>query len=247
MLIYKYDGTIDGIFSCVYMAFTNNEWPDLVTSSDNIQVALDGRIREINTDYVNNKRIITALYRYIGINALSDIRYAFRSDDDSKANIIFKYICKTFEYRKNISTKFSEQTVLDFYDTIRKIANEVHRMKGFLRFSESAQGFYYAHFEPDHDVADLLLPHFAMRFKSIPFIIHDVKRNILAMYDGKEYKTVNANQTIYVQLSENEQAMQNLWQTYYSSITIKERKNIKLMNAFLPVRYRTHMVEKTCN
>ena len=84
-----------------------------------------------------------------------------------------------------------------------------------------------------------------MRFKSIPFIIHDVKRNILAMYDGKEYKTVNANQTIYVQLSENEQAMQNLWQTYYSSITIKERKNIKLMNAFLPVRYRTHMVEKT--
>ena len=82
------------VFSCVYMAFTNNEWPDLVTSSDNIQVALDGRIREINTDYVNNKRIITALYRYIGINALSDIRYAFRSGDDSKANIIFKYICK---------------------------------------------------------------------------------------------------------------------------------------------------------
>jgi probable DNA metabolism protein len=245
MLIYKYDGTIDGIFSCVFTAFVNKEKPDLVTAENNVQIALDGMIREINTDYLNNKRIITALYRYIGINALSDIRYAFRCGDDVKANVIFKYICKTFEYRKNISTKFSEQTVLDFYDTVRKIANEVHRMKGFLRFSESAQGFYYAHFEPDHDIADLLLPHFAMRFKSIPFIIHDVKRNILAMYDGKEYKTVNANQTIYVQLSENEESMQNLWQTYYSSITIKERKNHKLMNAFLPIRYRTHMVEKT--
>ena len=245
MLIYKYDGTIDGIFSCVFTAFTCKEKPDLITNGDYIQVSLDEKIREVTTDYENNKRIITALYRYIGINALSDIRYAFRCGDDTKANVIFKYICKTFEYRKNISTKFSEPTVLDFYDTVRKIANEVHRMKGFLRFSESAQGFYYAHFEPDHDIADLLLPHFVMRFKTIPFVIHDVKRNILAMYDGKEYKTVNANQTIYVQLSEEEESLQNLWQTYYSSITIKERKNLKLMNAFLPVRYRSHMPEKT--
>lgn len=247
MLVYKYDGTIDGIFSCIFTAFVKKEKPDLVTANDDIQLTLDGQVRLIKTNYENNKRIITALYRYIGINALSDIRYAFRCGDDSKGGIIFNYIYRTFEYRKNISTKFSEETVLAFYDTVKKIANEVHRMKGFIRFSESAQGFYYAHFEPDNNIADLLLPHFMMRFKGMPFIIHDVRRNVLAMYDGKDSKTVNSNQTIYVQLSTEEESFQKLWQTYYTSINIKERKNVKLMNAFLPIRYREHLVEKIAN
>lgn len=243
MLIYKYDGTIDGIFSCIFESFTKKEKPDLVTDQE-VQLLFDGQIRYVKTDYNNNKRIITALYRYIGINALSDIRYAFRLGNPNKATVIFKYIYKTFEERKNISAKFSEQVVLDFYDTIKKIANEVHKMKGFIRFNECANGVYYAHFSPDNDITDLLLPHFKLRFKNMPFVIHDVKRNVLALYDGKESKVIKATSTLYVHLSEEEENFQKLWKTYYNSVNIKERKNEKLMNAFMPIRYHEHLTEK---
>ena len=243
MLIYKYDGTIDGIFSCVFTSFVNKECPDMITDQE-VQLSFDGQIRYIKTDYVNNKRIITALYKYIGINALSDIRYAFRMGNPIKSNVIFKYICKTFEARKNISTKFSEQTVMDFYETVKKVGNEVHRMKGFIRFNECANGVFYAHFAPDNDIADLLLPHFKLRFKNMPFIIHDVKRNVLAIYDGNESKTIKATSTLYVHLSEQEESFQKLWNTYYNSVNIKERKNEKLMNSFLPIKYREHLTEK---
>lgn len=243
MLIYKFDGSIDGIFSCIYHAFVNKECPSLITDSD-IQLSLDATIRNIETDYTLNKRIISALYRYIGINALSDIKYAFRASGSAKHNIIFKYIYKTFEARKNISCKFSEQTVMDFYDTVKQIGHEVHRMKGFIRFNECANGIFYAHFSPDNDIADLLLPHFMMRFKNMPFIIHDVKRNVVALYNGNESKVLKLNQTLYVQLSDGEESFQNLWKTYYNSVNIKERKNIKLMNSFMPTRYHIHLTEK---
>lgn len=243
MLIYKFDGTIDGLFTCIYTSFINKEKPDLITSSE-VQLTLDGTLRFIETDYQNNKRIITALYKYIGINALSDVKYAFRFGDDSKFGVIFNYIYKTFEFRKNISGKFSEQAVMDFYDIIKKIGNEVHRFKGFVRFNESANGILYAHFSPDNDITDLLLPHFKMRFKNLPFVLHDVKRNVVAMCYNGESKVVHATQTLYVELSAQEKEFQNLWSTYYNSVNIEERKNIKLMNAFLPVRYHSHLTEK---
>ena len=246
MLIYKYDGTIDGIFSCVFSSFVNKEKPDFVTDGE-IQLSFGDEVRYIETDYNNNKRIITALYKYIGINALSDIRYAFRLGNQKKANVIFKYICKTFEMRKNISNKFSEQVVMDFYDTVKKVGNEVHRMKGFIRFNECANGVYYAHFSPDNDITDLLLPHFKLRFKNMPFIIHDVKRNVIAIYDGCESKVVKATSTLYVPLSESEENFQRLWKTYYKSVSIAERKNEKLMNSFLPIRYHEHLTEKIAN
>lgn len=243
MIVYKFDGTIDGIFSCIFTSFVNKEMPDIISDGD-IQLDFEGVIRYIDTDYINNKRVITALYKYVGFNALSDIKYAFRSGNKEKYMCLFKYLHRTFEERKNISCKFSDKAVIDFYETIKKIGTEVHHMKGFIRFNECANGIFYAHFSPDNDIADLLLPHFIMRFKNVPFIIHDVKRNIVAMYNGKDRKVVKATQTLYVQLSEQEENFQKLWQTYYDTITIPERKNLKLMNALLPVRYHAHLTEK---
>lgn len=243
MITYKFDGTIDGIISCVFESFTRNEKPDLITTS-NVQTCLDEIYREIPTNYQNNKRIITAMYRYVGINSLNDIKYAFRSGDELKANCIFNYVRKTLLEKKNISNKFSDSDVLAFYNTVKRIGTEVHRMKGFLRFNECEGQFFYAHFSPDNDIADLLLPHFKLRFKNIPFIIHDVRRNVLAMYNGEESKVVKCDKTITVVLSSDELLFQKLWKNYYDSVNIKVRKNEKLMRSFMPVRYHQHLTEK---
>lgn len=243
MLTYKYDGTIDGLFTCLFESFTNREKPDFITA-DQVQLSLDNQIKIIQTNYQNNKRVISALYKYAGINILNDVKYAFRNGDFKKDNKIFNFLYKTLEARKNIANKFSDQAVMDFYDTIKQIGTEVHRMKGFLRFNECEGEIFYAHFSPDNDIADLMLPHFITRFNNIPFVIHDVKRNILALYNGSESKVVKGTQAITVHLTQREDYFQSLWKTYYNSINIAERKNIKLMKSFLPVRYWEHLTEK---
>ena len=243
MLVYKYDGTIDGLFSAVFESFACKETPDSITT-DNIQLMLDCKVKTIETNFEYSKRVINCIYKLAGINALNDIRYAFRSGDEQKEIKIFSYVCKTVREKRNIANKFSEQVVMDFYDTIRKIGHESHRMKGFLRFNECEGGFFYAHFSPDNDIVDLMIPHFTARFKNIPFVIHDVKRNVLALYNGVESKVIKGTKAITVYFTKRESAFQGLWKTYYNTVNIEERKNIKLMKSFLPIKYWEHLTEK---
>lgn len=243
MLVYKYDGTIDGLFSCIFESFVNKETPNLITN-EQIQLSLDSNVKIIETNYENNKRVINCIYKHAGINALNDLKYAFRSGNEQKEITIFNYACKIIKEKRNIANKFSDQVVMDFYDTIKRIGNESHRMKGFLRFNECEGGFFYAHFSPDNDIADLMLPHFTARFKDIPFVIHDVKRNILALYNGKETKVIKGTNAITVYLTERENHFQGLWKTYYNAVNIAERKNVKLMKSFLPIKYWEHLTEK---
>lgn len=242
MTIYLYDGTIDGIFSCIFRSFTKKETPSFITS-DSAQMSLTDDIIEVKTDYKANERIIAAIYKYGGLNALNDVKFAFRSGDKRAPTIIFNYIKKTFEARKCISGKFSDDDVLAFYDLIKRISLEVHRFKGFLRFSESVEGILYSRFEPDNNIADLLLPHFKARFSDLPFAIHDAKHSVVAMCNGKETKVVNA-QVSFVTLGANESAFGALWREYYKDVNVASRKNERLMRAYMPVRYFKNMPEK---
>ena len=115
-------------------------------------------------------------------------------------------------------------------------------MHGFLRFAECTGGLY-AHFSPDNDIVDLVAPHFAKRFSGEKFIIHDTKRNLLAVYDGKSLKTVLNESPVTVYLSTEEEQFRKLWKTYFDSVTIESRKNKRLQDNFLPRRYRKDMTE----
>ncbi len=243
MTIYLFDGTIDGIFTCIFRSFTKKENPSLIIR-DAAQISLTDEIIDVKTDYEANKRIIAAIYKYGGLNALNDVKFAFRSGNENAPTVIFNYIKKTFEARKCISGKFSDEDVLAFYDLIKRVSLEVHRFKGFLRFSESVEGILYARFEPDNNIADLLLPHFKARFNDLPFAIHDAKRNVAAMCDGKQAKVVNARVS-FVELSANESAFGALWREYYKDVNIESRKNERLMRSYMPARYFKNMPEKS--
>lgn len=240
---YKFDGSLDGIFSCILRCFINKENPNELIC-DPVQLSLTDQIVEVETDFNNNKRVINAFYKYCGSSALRDLKYAFRSGDKNKNTIIFNFIKKTFDCRKNISDKFSDPVVMQYFDLIKRISLEAHRSKGFLRFSESEKGVLYARFEPDNDVADLLVSHFSNRFKDIPFAIHDLKRNKLIMHANGKTQTIIPNFPIAIVLGKHEENFDNLWKTYYDSVTITERINPKLMYSFMPARYHKHMNEK---
>ena len=245
MKIFIIDGSADSLFSALFYAFEKKIMPDKIATGA-VQRSFTDETFEIINDKEHSERVKKFLTAATTKRALSDTFVALRSGEESKFTIIFNYLKLVTDNKKtDISLNFADERVLNFSDLIRKIYNETHRFKGFLRFSESSKGFMYAYFEPDNDITEFLMPHFKARFGALPFIIHDVKRNIVGLCDGKSYKVFDAKDNVLtVYLSDEEKDFVNLWKTYYKSVNIESRKNTRQMLNYMPARYHKNLPEK---
>lgn len=113
----------------------------------------------------------------------------------------------------------------------------------FIRFARMDNGVYYARITPDNDVVALLMPDFADRYRTMPFLIHDVNRQIAGIYDTREwYLTATENFTL-PDCAEDEKRFQQLWKRFYDAVAIKERINPRLRRQHMPQRFWKNMVE----
>lgn len=242
-LTYLYDGTESGFFTAVFTAYEKKQSPDRFLRFGAQTMLLD-EISTIGTDAEKGARVEKKLLS-LGGSVLKDVKTVLRSPEENAPLLAFRYIKKCLRYGKHAIERQSDEDVFAFCSLLQEIGLEIHRFTGFLRFEESKEGYFYAHFEPDNDIVDLLLPHFTARFSGIPFVIHDVRRNRLAFYNGKRTCVLQGTGKISVTLSDSERDFQDLWRAYYDAVTIKERKNERQMRGFMPVRYYKHLPEKT--
>ena len=242
MTAYRCDGTTDGILCCLFRAFSQKEEPYAVFS-DCFQPSFDTVVVYVPTDEKTAERVAAGIIKNCSRPLLENMVFAARSGDPLKETVIFRAVKKCLEKRADITADLSDYDMLAFHDLIERIRKEIHRFKGFLRFSECEGGGLYAHFEPDNDVSDLLVGHFKKRFSSDKFIIHDVKRNVIVVCDGKTHQRIALSGGITVTLSQGEKNFNSLWKTYFDSVSIKERKNTRQQDNYLPRRYRKNMTE----
>ncbi|MDY2880390.1 MAG: TIGR03915 family putative DNA repair protein [Candidatus Borkfalkiaceae bacterium] len=245
MVSFQFDGSEKGLFCCLFVSYTQKKHPDLVTDGV-LQQRIGDETIGILTDDAAAERVKKGLARCRTKGIFSDVKTVLRSDEKLRFTTLFRYLRLALDNREtDVSENYADPAVLAVRDIVRRVRLETHRMLGFLRFSRSVEGFYYAHYEPDNDVTDLLLPHFVDRFRLQPFLIHDVKRNVLGVYDGKKTGVLHlGEQPVTVFLDRKEDDFLRLWRTYYDSVNIAERKNERLMNACMPKRYHKNLPEK---
>lgn len=75
-------------------------------------------------------------------------------------------------------------------------------------------------------------------------MLHDKNRNIVLLYNTKTYNIVDANNLVLPSISKEEHYYQDLWNCFYHTIGIKERKNSRLRMQFMPKKYWQDLVEK---
>ena len=245
MTTYIFDGTKIGLLSCVFDAYYGKHIPNQLTDKE-VQIGFCDKLYNIESDVEKSNRVTKCIKALATPNVLKEITLALKSGQEDKFTVIFNYLKACIDNKKiDISKNFADSRVLAFCDLLKKVRNEIHRFKGFIRFEQSVDGYYYAHYTPENDITWLLMPYFAERFNDQAFIIHDTKRNVLGMYDGYQLTTMNAeDRQVTVYLSDEEVNFKKLWQTYYKSVNIKERKNHKLMKQFLPLKYWENLPEK---
>lgn len=244
MTTYFFDETKNGLLTCIFESFYEKRIPDDVTT-ECVQCGLLDEIVTIKTDNEKAERVYKCLKNCKTKYLVSDFNLTFRSGEKKRFKVIFDYLNVAISNKNiDVSKAFALPEIQAFTDLKNRIYTETHRFKGFLRFMETEKGFYYACYEPDNDITELLVPHFTARLQS-PFIIHDIKRNILALCDGKRYKILNGGDNgVTVFMSESEEIFLDLWQQYYKSINIEERKNLRQMRNYMPERYWKNLSEK---
>ena len=138
-----------------------------------------------------------------------------------------------------------------YVDTVFRLsrcaANEIHHLLEFIRFQELQQGILYSKIGAKCNVVSFLMPHFADRLPLENFIIYDEKRELYGVHPaGKDWYLVSGigrKADDELVLSEKEEQYQELFTMFCRTIAIKERRNLKLQQQMLPLRFQEYMVE----
>ena len=240
MTYFLVDGSENCFYTAVFDAYKNKDC--IITSERDVQLGLGFDVIDVIADEDKAARVkakINALDR----GAEEDITLLLKSDNALKESVAFNYIKLIIEHGGAVRGMLAHPTVIEMTDIRRRVYGEAHRLKGFLRFMENSDGVMYAPYSPDNDITEILAVHFAARFGAQPFVIHDIKRKIAALYDGNEIVMTRADDA-EIYLSEYENYFQNLWKQYYNSVNIESRPHEKQMKGYMPVRYWKFLPEK---
>ena len=118
-----------------------------------------------------------------------------------------------------------------------------------------SKGTYFTAIEPQKNALPLIVAHFRDRFADQRWLIYDVGRAYGFYYDLTDLRRVTFDEEDNLPhlasgrlddslLDKNERLFQQLWQTYFKAICIKERLNPRKHRQDMPVRYWKYLTEK---
>ena len=255
---YLYDGTFEGILTCIYHHYYTEQAAGIYLKEE-YQPSLLYDYMEVETEEDKATRVYDAIKEKISDYSLRCIYRAYLSSVEGKENAILRYVVLGFRAGHRLGSLHGNPVVKDIENIVKKISVEKERMLQFVRFevmewAGTAGGdgggreILYARVEPDHDVLELVADHFADRFRNDPLIICDVGRNkAIVAYEGSWYSTRFSGMTLpdgsELHRTQTEKDYKALWRTYFDHIAIKERTNPRCQKNFMPVRYWKHLTE----
>lgn len=240
-MIYLHDGSLDGFLTCVFKHYYEQKVTGIYENAQYLPQLFEEYVM-VETDSGKAKRVYDAIVSKFSEETFWDVYRTFLSSDPMKDCYLLSYLEMAFKIGDDINRLFGDPVVHRVKKISRQVGFEKHRFLGLLRFMD-VKGYLYARFEPDHDVLELLAEHFVDRFKGERFIIHDVKRHKAVISNYGEWLITSFDLKEEVPISEEEALFQSLWQVYFESIGIEGRKNPKLQQQFVPLKYRKHLLE----
>jgi len=241
-MIYVTDGSFEGILTAIYDAYENKEDPESIVSQGFYQVSLDSGVREISTDEEKYRRVYNAVIRKMSQQAIEIMYKAWLSEYTEIGTALYKYLKIGLKLGPKVLSYLQNPDVSLVNDLAGKVSFEAHRFLGILRFKKLASGLYYARIEPDNNIIMLVTEHFKNRFSDQPWMIHDAKRKVFALYDTNQVIFINEDIDIQTE-NDKDTVFEELWKNYFKAISIEDRKNPGLQKRFLPRRYWRNLTE----
>ena len=241
-LIYRYDGTLDGLLCCVFESYAQKELPgDIAIQGEAVETLLfEGKA--IPTELEKARRVRVSIPQKISPEAWEFVQKAFLTYLPRKEVHLLLFLRLGYRYGAEVMQMLADDTVHTLFKAVRHLERESHLFKGFVRFA-SVNGVLAAQIEPKNFVLPLLAEHFCQRFPEERFLIHDQSHGVALVYRPYQYQICPVEELELPAPDAEEQNYQELWQLFYKSIEIKARHNLLCRRTQMPQRYWKNMTE----
>lgn len=249
---FVFDGSFNGLLTSVFEAFERKQFSAQLVENKHFQPSLIEEHLLVDTIPENAERVYKGLASKLGKSSARQFYVCFLSEEPEAIAVLFRLIIRIFGGANNVLENYGDPDVLHFFQTLKKISRERHRMKAFVRFQKDETGLFFAVVEPDFNVLPLIVTFFRKRYADQRWLIYDVKRKYGIMYQNNVVEEVEmqafnekiATPAIQIEMDENDALYQQLWKRYFKATNIEARKNMKLHLQYVPRRYWKYLVEK---
>ena len=161
---------------------------------------------------------------------------------------------KVMKQDKNLVKSYATKESRKLYEQHTNVAKGIHFAECFTRFNYSKHGILHTKIKLEHNIIDYILRFFHNRFPLFMIAIeankktHTIDKNrIIKVYNLDINKTLaKLESSLPVDpFFQDLEIDKDLWNTYYDSQYISQRRNIKLMNKMMPKKYRNDIAEET--
>ena len=241
-LIYRYDGSFEGLMCCVFESYAKNEIPSDILPPDAEQTVLLPE-KEVVTDERKAGRVLSSIPPKMGAEAYDFVRRAFLTCLEQKELFILLFLRLGYKKGPAVMSMLTDDVVDTLRKAVRHLNNESHLLKGFIRFSV-IRNILASEIEPKNYVLPLISRHFCERYPEECFLIRDKTHDMALIYAPHRFEIVPVDRSFTLpERDETERAYQDLWRLFYDTIEVPGRCNPKCRMSHMPKRYWRYMTE----
>lgn len=242
MLVYQYDGSIEGFYCCVFESVYQKETPEAVEPEGQAQCRLF-QPKYIETNPEHAERVRRAIPVKISPDALVLTEEVFCSFLEDKETRLLRFLLRGFrEGGGFLRAGFSDAELSVLLGARRHLMGEAHLLKGFIRFADIG-GSLVATIEPKNYVLPYIAQHFATRYRNENFLIFDKTHRVALIHENRRLRITQADTIEFPAFSEQEEQYRALWKKFYNVLSIEARKNPRCRMTHCPKRYWGNMLE----
>ena len=242
-IVYRYDGSLEGLMCCVFESYEKKELPCASLAPDDGQMSLF-EAREIRTDLARAERVLRSIPTRISPEALDLVTRAMLTCLPDRELHILAFLRLAFLKGAGVMDMLHVDAVAKLASAVAHMGREAHLYTGFIRFTQNA-GVLAAVIEPKNRVLSLIAAHFADRYPNDSFLIFDRTHREAILARNGAYRIAPLEWLELPEPDALEREVRALWRRFHTTIGIAPRKNYRCQRSHLPLRYRRVMTEFT--
>lgn len=249
MTIFTCQDSFESMMTCIYDAWAARQ------GHANVKLMLEpvGNL-ELFCDYVHvsadpdkSQKVVRSIQQKISQAAYRTVYGAAMSYREDKLDWIYRFLILGFACGATVIDRLQEPAVAAVFEINRKVMNEAHYFREFIRFASAGSQFLVSHIEPKCNVLEFLAPNFADRMPSENWMIIDDSRHLAVVQSADQdyYLTKLSDKEFerLLLLSNRSDDYSDLWEGFFHSISIGPREDYRRQRRMLPVWYRKNMIE----
>lgn len=249
--VFRCEDTLTGILTGVYDAWDSRLGHRNVKLSSAAAEDMEFFCEYVSVvpDVEKAGKVFRTVERRMGAEAADMIAYASACVHDGKADAIYRMIVIGLHLPdgREVCRMLTRPEVRLVFELRRKAWHIAHRYMGFVRFRVLESGILLSEIEAEADILAMIAPHFANRLPLEHWVILDRTRKKAAVHPAKRdwfiLEEVDEEKMSAPTLSSEETYFQKLWRGFHKAVSIGERENTALQQAFLPLKFRDVMTE----